>query len=222
MTEQTVPDIGRSLVLVHQVITRGLQVSIENCATFASQSFPDSQTRQGFLDYVSSLLTFLEGHHLLEDELAFPAMRPRLPEAPYDLLMEQHQQIESLLELARQSLAQIAAEADGEDFEALAKHLTQIQSLWPRHIQMEEMHLNSQALLENFSPVELIEMAGKIGAFNQQHSQPPELVIPFTLYNLTPAERAHLAAGMPPVIIQELVPLVWKERWAPMQPFLFS
>jgi hypothetical protein len=29
-----------------------------------------------------------------------------------------------------------------------------------------------------------------------------------------------MAQQMPPVVSQELVPVAWKEQWAPMKPFL--
>jgi len=31
--------------------------------------------------------------------------------------------------------------------------------------------------------------------------------------------RRLFSANMPPVVTQELVPQVWKEKWLPMQPF---
>ena len=34
------------------------------------------------------------------------------------------------------------------------------------------------------------------------------------------ADRAYMAGEMPPIISQELVPVVWKDQWAPMKPFL--
>jgi hypothetical protein len=46
--------------------------------------------------------------------------------------------------------------------------------------------------------------------------------VPFALYNLPDEERAILARTMPPKVIDELVPVVWKEKWAPMQPFLLA
>jgi hypothetical protein len=47
-------------------------------------------------------------------------------------------------------------------------------------------------------------------------------VVPFLLYNLPPEERAIFSQGMPPVVTQELVPVVWKEKWSPMKPFLLD
>jgi hypothetical protein len=42
------------------------------------------------------------------------------------------------------------------------------------------------------------------------------------LYNLEGADRAHFMAVLPPEITQQLVPVVWKDEWAPMKPFLLD
>jgi hypothetical protein len=46
--------------------------------------------------------------------------------------------------------------------------------------------------------------------------------VPFILYNLSAEDRAIMAQQMPPAVSQELVPIVWKEQWAPMVPFLLD
>jgi hypothetical protein len=50
----------------------------------------------------------------------------------------------------------------------------------------------------------------------------PSLGVPFVLYNLPAQERAIQARTMPSAVVEELVPVVWKEQWAPMQPFLLD
>ncbi len=55
-----------------------------------------------------------------------------------------------------------------------------------------------------------------------KHSGPDYLVVPFLLYNLSPEDRATMSAEMPPVVTQQLVPVVWKEKWQPMSPFLLG
>jgi hypothetical protein len=89
----------------------------------------------------------LSAHHLAEDEVAFPYLRPKLPEVPFDELMTEH---------------------------------------------------------------------------SQQHLQSPFLGIPFVLYNLPADERAIMTAMMPPAVTQQLVPVDWKQMWAPMQLFLLD
>ena len=36
---------------------------------------------------------------------------------------------------------------------------------------------------------------------------------PNLLYNLPPEERANMAQAMPPVVLEEMVPVVWKDKW---------
>jgi hypothetical protein len=43
--------------------------------------------------------------------------------------------------------------------------------------------------------------------------------LPFFYFNLEPADRARLAAKMPPPLTQQLIPVDWKDAWAPMRPF---
>jgi hypothetical protein len=51
---------------------------------------------------------------------------------------------------------------------------------------------------------------------------PDPVLVPFILYNLSAEDRAIMAQQMPPAVSQELVPIVWKEQWAPMVPFLLD
>ena len=69
---------------------------------------------------------------------------------------------------------------------------------------------------------EHIRLAQLFAKLSQEHAQPDYLVVPFILYNLAPEDRAIMAGSMPPVVTQELVPKAWKEKWAPMQPFLLE
>jgi hypothetical protein len=48
------------------------------------------------------------------------------------------------------------------------------------------------------------------------------MVMPFVLFNLLDAERAMMSQGMLPVVTQQLVPVVWKDQWMPMAPFLLT
>jgi hypothetical protein len=53
-------------------------------------------------------------------------------------------------------------------------------------------------------------------------ASPTYLAVPFLLYDLPPEEKAIQARGMPPELTEQLVPVVWKEQWAPMKPFLLD
>jgi hypothetical protein len=42
------------------------------------------------------------------------------------------------------------------------------------------------------------------------------------LYNLTREDREAMATMIPKTLVEEMVPVVWKEKWAPMKPFLLE
>jgi hemerythrin-like domain-containing protein len=216
MTEEPRPITG-SMLTFHKVITRGLEVSIENAATFVEQGFPDDAMREGYLSYVEALGIVVTGHHLSEDEVVFPYYRDKLADAPFDLWSRQHRAIEP--ELERLSSA-AAALGDGDDtaLPDLQAALAAIQAIWHPHIRLEEQHLVGR--LDDILPVEeRFRLVGELTQFGQAHAQPPSLAVPFTLYNLPAADRAVLMGAMPAEVTQTLVPIVWKEKWAPMVPF---
>lgn len=222
MTQPNQPNIAADLIRIHSVVTRGLSVSLEHGQTFAGNGFPDDTTQQGFVDYVQSLVSVLHAHHLGEDELAFPYLRDLLPDAPFDLLTEQHQQMMSVLDEVTAANEAVTAGGDSQSVNDLNRALTRVDELWHPHIQIEEDEFSVEKGAELISVDEHIRLAQLFAKLSQEHAQPDYLVVPFVLYNLVPEDRAIMAAPMPPVVTQELVPNAWKEKWAPMQPFLLD
>ena len=45
---------------------------------------------------------------------------------------------------------------------------------------------------------------------------------PFLLFNVTPDDRALLTQAIPPIVVQQLVPITWKDKWVSMKPFLLT
>jgi hemerythrin-like domain-containing protein len=223
MSEPSQPNVAADLVRIHSVVTRGLKVSLERSRAFAHDGFPDDTTRQGFVDYVQSLVSVLNAHHLMEDELAFPYLRDLLPDAPFDLLSEQHQQMVPILEKVKVASEVVAVEEpDSGSLNDLNRALTEIADLWQPHIQIEEEQFSVEKGAELISVDEHIRLAQTFAKYSQEHTDPDYLVLPFILYNLAARDRAIMAGAMPPMVTQELVPQVWKEKWAPMQPFLLD
>jgi hemerythrin-like domain-containing protein len=219
MTEQQRP-ITASLLTFHKVITRGLAVGIENARTFAQQGFPGDALREGYLTYVEALGIIVTGHHLSEDEVVFPYYRDKLPDVPFDRLSSQHQEMEPALVQIVSAVARIKAGQDTAlaDLEAA---LVAIQAIWQPHIRVEEDHLVGRA--DDLLPVEeRFRFAGELTQYGQAHTQPPFLTVPFALYNLPAAERAALSKGLPAELTEKLIPIVWKEKWAPMAPFFLE
>jgi hypothetical protein len=139
------------------------------------------------------------------------------------LLVSQHQAMSPLLNGLNAFVQK--SRANGEDPEALTdleKYLRQFDELWDAHIRIEEEYITVEKLAELLPPDVHHSLHQSFASYSQQHSQPAYLTIPFTLYNLEPDVRQILAGSMPPEITQNLVPVVWKEQWASMRPFLLE
>ena len=75
------PCAALDLQRIHRVITRGLAVLRQSCPDFIAAGFHDDATRDGFWKYCQALEANTHGHHLAEDDLFFPFVADRLPEA---------------------------------------------------------------------------------------------------------------------------------------------
>jgi hemerythrin-like domain-containing protein len=217
------PNVAADMVRIHSVITRGLNVSIEHSQAFAREGFPDASTREGFVSYVQSLVSVLHAHHLAEDELAFPYLRDKMPDTPFDLLTAQHREMVPVLDEIKAAIEAVRAEAQpGEGLNDLNRALTKMADMWHPHIQREEDDFSVEIAAELIDVEEHIRLSQMFAQHSQEHSGPDYLVVPFILYNLSAEDRAIMSRAMPPVVTQELVPVAWKEKWAPMSPFLLD
>jgi hypothetical protein len=221
MPERTAPNIAEDLLCIHAVITRGLNVSIERGRLFAQGGYPDASAREGFVAYAGSLLSVLHAHHLTESDLFFPYFRDKLPDAPFDLLIAQHNDLEPLLQQARTATDEVSAEAQaGAGMARLNGLLGRIVEFWHPHIRIEEDHFLVERVATLIDATEQEALAKAAMKHSQQHSGPAHLVVPFLLYNLPPEKRPVFARWMPPVLTWLLLPIVWRRKWACMRPFL--
>jgi len=223
MSEVRKPNVGADMLRIHSVITRGLGVSIERSASYAEKGYPDAATQAGFVLYVQTLVSVLSGHHLVEDEVAFPYLRDKLPDEPFDQLMADHRVMEDILDELRVIAEAMAAEAQaGDALHDLNRAVTRLAELWHPHIHKEEHFYDVERMAALMDVDEHVRLGGMLAEHGQQHMQAPYLGMPFILYNLPADERAILAQMMPPAVTQQLVPVDWKEKWAPMKPFLLD
>jgi hypothetical protein len=220
MSETHRTNTGISLLCIHHCITRGIKVSLEHSQGYLQSGFPDEGTRTGFHSYVRSLATVVNAHHLSEDEVAFPYFQIIYPQIPFDTLAETHRKIIPLLDAV--NLALDNPGESGVQLQEFIKNLTALDALWHPHIQIEESYITPQKMDELVSLAEQQKLAMEIGQHTQKHAVPDYLTVPFTLFNLEGDERAYMAAELPPIVTQQLVPQVWKEKWAPMLPFLLQ
>ena len=221
MAEPTTPNVAEDLLCIHAIITRGLNVSIERGRAFTQGGYPDAPAREGFIDYVRSLVSVLHAHHLTESDVVFPSFRARVPDAPFDLLIAQHRDLEPLLQQANAAIGEVSAEAAaGAALARLIGLLERVAGLWHPHIRVEEDHFSPDRLAVLFD-VEQHEALNRAAAgHSAQHSGPDYLVVPFLLHNLAPEKRRYFSRSMPPIVTEQLLPVVWKQKWAPMLPFL--
>ena len=220
--ENSAPSIARDLVRIHKVITRGLAVSVSHAASFAQQGFPDLQTQQGFADYVHSLESTLDGHHLSEDDVAFPAFKQVLPDAPYVRLAADHQEIVVLLSEVKQVIPDLAGASHRQALVALFSTLSRVTAIWAPHIEKEEFYFAEQPVNAVMSPEEQSRLSAATSRHSQEHTSPDFLIVPFVVFNLAGQDRQEMMQTLPPMITQQLIPIVWKDKWAPMKPFLLE
>ena len=217
--QQTKPNMGAVLLTIHDFLTRGMDVSIEHIDE--QRKVPAGEARRGFADYVHSLSSLLQAHHITEDEIAFPYLRKIIPDAPYDMLQADHQIMEPLI--ARlDSFGADWKSGDDEKLDELDTTLQEFRGIWHPHIAVEQKFYEPSRLEKLVAPEEHLRMIQQMSALSQEKAGPPFLVVPFMLYNMPPDKRAMVAAMMPPQLIEQLVPIDWKDQWAPMKPFLLE
>jgi hypothetical protein len=213
MSDKPMPNIGLDLQRIHRVITRGLTVLQENCPVFAQSGFPDNATREGFWKYCQALEANLDAHHLSEEDLFFPFVELRMPEIDLKTLRADHQVLVGILGEVR------AAREAGSPAD-LEHALAEAAGVWYPHIAKEETWFSPEIMAQVMTVAEHIEMGQKSSAHSAAHAQPAPLCVPFVLYNVEAKDRAQFINFMPPELTQQLVPVVWKDEWEAMKPFL--
>jgi hypothetical protein len=222
MSNLNSPNVITGMLSIHAVVSRGLRVALERNEAFVQHGFPDARSREGFIDYLRCLVSVLNAHHETEDTLAFPSFREKV-DAPYDLLTEQHRLLHPMLEQAKTIIEEAAAAPSAaEPLARLNVVLRKIEELWHPHIGIEEEHFTVDRFATLMPPEEHLRLIGRFLEHTRQITGPDYLILPFLLYNLEPRARALFASEMPPIVTEQLVPVVWKEKWEPMQPFLLA
>ncbi|HWQ88340.1 MAG TPA: hemerythrin domain-containing protein [Desulfitobacteriaceae bacterium] len=223
MSNSSKPNIGATMIHVHHAITRGLEVSNKQILTFIQAGYPNTAIREGFATYVRTLGMVINAHHSAEDNVIYPYLRSRLPDAPYDQLSSEHKEMDVFLRELRESVEAFAVQAqDKVTLNNLNRIITDLTNLWLPHIAKEQLYLYDSAITEAvMNEEEQIKLIGDATKHSLEQGN-PALIVPFVLYNLPPEERAAMSALMPPELIQEMIPKVWKPQWSPMQPFLLE
>jgi hemerythrin-like domain-containing protein len=223
MSGSSSPNVALSLFTIHKVVTRALEVSLEKAQEFLKTGFPDDLLREGYGNYIKAFVSVLESHHMTETNLAFPYFRNLVPEMPYDFLNVQHDIMATYLEEMVDAIRQVESpEGVTSGLTALLLPLSAINDMWHPHIQIEENHLNPEKVAGLLPPEEHLRLITLYGQYSQEHSGPPQLTVPFILFNLAPEPRRVMSKGLPDELVNQLVPVAWKDQWASMTPFLLK
>ena len=223
MTDENQEDVGKDVIRFHRIITRSLEVSVKKVNLYLERRAMDESQREGFINYIQIFSTVLNAHHLLENEKIFPYFKDKLPDAPYDLLIEQHKEVEESLSHIKGGINSLKSNEDElKLLNKLKNDLWKIDKIWHPHIRIEEKHIYRRVESLNLSPEETNGLRGEYSQFLGEHATPPFLVVPFVLYNLSPEDRTIMAHGFPEMVTKKLVPIDWKDEWASMQPFLLK
>ena len=222
MSQSQASHIAVSFRNIHNIITRGLKVSIESVSGVIQHGFQDAGRREGLFNFIRALCSVLSSHHLTEDEIAFPYFREKMPEAPFDILVRGHQEIVEILGEIKLALDKCEKNDQLEtNLKNLEEALVRLDDLWQPHIQMETVRFISKA--DALVPVEeqlrLVEQFAQHGV---KLAVPATLTVPFLLYNLPLEDREVFSRGIPAEVLQHLVPVVWKAQWESMKPYLLE
>jgi len=219
MPDQTGPNIGTAMLQLHDAITRSLEVTKSKCLEFTQPSKePDPSLRDGFILYASTMGMVINAHHISEDDIIFPRLKPKLPQAPFDELSAEHKIIDERLT----KLRQIVDTPDTDFYSSLLETVTRMVQLWMPHIAKEKQYIYSPEITAAFmNPEEQIKLLQDTSAHAMEQGN-PALMVPFLLYNLNPEDRKRFASNLPPELTQTLVPIVWKPQLAPMLPYMLE
>jgi hemerythrin-like domain-containing protein len=205
MTETAVPiGLAADMIRVHRALTRGLNVSLDAARRFAEFGFDDDDLKAGFLDYLRALVTMLDAHHHGEELLAFPLLRSRSVEGPYDELSAEHHQMEPWIDKTRWMISDVSVGSSlGQSLDALCFAIKEIREIWRPHILKEEQAFNAERIAAQMSPSEQADIGAQLARFSLERAQPSSLVVPFMLYNLPSSDRLVMMSLMPPHVTQD-------------------
>ncbi len=220
--KDNLPSLAGDFLRIHKSITRGLTVGVTRGSDFIRDGFPDPGLQQGFGLYLQALTAVVSAHHLGEDEIAFPALRQKLPSVPYERLSADHIAIEKALDLVKSILPELARANPEAALVKAVDGLKRIRAVWTPHIEIEQMAFSPTAIAEAMTFAEQAQVSMDFAKHSQEHVGPPFIALPFVLFNLASTDRAEMAAMMPKMLIEQLIPGEWKEKWAPMKPFLLD
>ena len=222
MTDKREANIAASFYNIHNIITRGLRVSLESARGILQAGFQGERNREGFFNYIRSLTAVMNAHHLTEDDIAFPYFRDKLPEAPFDDWTYWHGKMSEDLDEINLAVEKCEKKDEFEtELRNIENVLARLNEGWPYHIQPETDEFINKA--DALVPVEeQLRLVRLFAEHDQKLAVPPYLTVPFMLYNLPVEDRQVFSQWIPAEGVLNLVSTSWKEKWGSMSPFLLE
>jgi hemerythrin-like domain-containing protein len=220
MLERAHSLLASGLVRIHLVITRGVGVAREQSHAVAKGERVDASVATGFADYLHALVSVLRGHHSAEEEVIFPPLRDRFPDVPWDVLAEEHRAMVPVLGVLDDHAGRVRERPSSDTWASAAQALDRVGALWGPHRQREETHFTPPVVARVVPPDEQTALTAMMAAHSQQHTGPDYLVVPFLLFNLAGEDRRGMASLFPPVVVHQLMPGMWRDKWSAMGRFL--
>jgi hypothetical protein len=203
------------LLNIHRIITRGLNVSVRKYDEYLGRKGMTTAEAKGLSMYTSALRWVIHAHHLTEDEIVYPIFKDRI-EAPYDQLMNDHKAVTGILDKLKKSLPVKSA----GDAELISRLLGELKMMWGPHIRIEEEAFTANNVQALISMEEQVKLKKEFSEHGRKNSGPAKLALPFMIYNLDGKERKDFSMMLPWIVRKVFVPVVWKEKWKPMKPYL--
>lgn len=205
------------LIRIHKLITRALSVSVVKCDEYLrSKKIPENEAK-GFILYLTTLVRVMHAHHMGEDEIVFPVFRERI-DAPYNQLEKEHVSMSEMLDDLQKNIEKISI----SDIRQLRNNLDTVQRLWTPHIKVEESSFSAPIVNGKYFGKEQHDLTERVGKHGAKTSGPGPLTLPFIMYNLEEDDRKVFLKEFPWILTHFLIPVVWRNKWKPMDPFLLN
>ncbi len=135
------------------------------------------------------------------------------------LLKEQHKKLHPIIKKLYNQIN--ISNHSISNYKKIKDLINQINILWLKHINEEEKQIELE-IEPKLSLNEQLQLTEKLSKHGQSMSKPAHLILPFLIYNLERNKREKFTDDMPLILKNFLVPLVWKNKWKNMQPFLLD
>jgi hemerythrin-like domain-containing protein len=208
--------IEHDLVLIHRVMTHAIQSAL-NAIDQSEQVGTDPKS---FALYLRCLLTLVHEHHTNEETIFFPGVRKLMPSCPFDLLNDQHKQILKKLDRLESTLP-VLEQANGElmNYSAVRSALVDLAESVRPHFSEEETRFCCGDVEKAMDRETEARFCLDMAEHGKANSKPPQLLLPFLLYNSAPDDRQIFIDMLPWFVRKVLIGVVWRKQWRAIERY---